>query len=229
MISTNEAIHSARSVHGGRRALVVSGALLLASCLSFSPKDDPTRYFVLSATAERSAGGGVGQVALGIRRVTLPEYLERPELAVRKDEREIEYLRYHTWGEPLDEGIQRVLRDSLMGLLNTRNIRLTDWPREVVDLELSVEMLRFDIGRAGGVTLHALWHLTRSVDRRRVFSDETRVSLASEDVVKNPQPALDAMNSALGTLAQQIAAGIQKATQGASSTAQGSQPQATSP
>lgn len=103
------------------RWLAVAGSVLLlglAGChLLPDPVSDPTRYYLLSGAASSSnATTGVpkGTLHVGVRAVELPLYLRNNRtMVVRSGKNEVHYQDYARWAEPLEQAVQRTVRDRL--------------------------------------------------------------------------------------------------------------------
>lgn len=91
---------------------------LLAGCQVLpEAKVDPTRNFVLSspAAAELVAAKPVGRYQVGIRSIEIAGYLRnRRDIAVRTGANELRFEEYNRWAEPLETGINRVLKERLL-------------------------------------------------------------------------------------------------------------------
>ena len=61
------------------KLLLVSLLLVLANCSPFRAKEDPTRYYVLTAKSQGILSSGP-KLAVGVGPVTIPGYLERDEI-----------------------------------------------------------------------------------------------------------------------------------------------------
>ena len=98
--------------------LALGGAVLLGGCsLIPAPKPDSTRYFVLSgpdAPAVADRGPDVPVVVMAA--IDLPGYLRTTRnLVVRAAGNEVTFVEGVRWGEPLEAGLVRVLRETLVG------------------------------------------------------------------------------------------------------------------
>jgi uncharacterized lipoprotein YmbA len=97
--------------------LAAAGLLLacLAGCSLPLPQaqSDPTRFYVLSTSA---AGGAAAANApsIHLRPVELASYIKSKPMILRRGDNEIEFREYARWGEPLELGIGRVLREELL-------------------------------------------------------------------------------------------------------------------
>ncbi|WP_145928950.1 PqiC family protein [Termitidicoccus mucosus] len=79
-------------------------------------KVDPTRTYILGVPAAPGVTPGPGARAqVNIRALTLAGYLQGVKtMLVRRGENEIVPQVYVRWAEPLDSGVARILRDSLI-------------------------------------------------------------------------------------------------------------------
>ncbi len=137
-------------------------SLVAAGCgFHSSPQ---TLYYVLnssasfssSPSAERNKANG-SRIAVGP--VIIPGYLDHERIFVREDGRtQVRLEDYHHWGEPLDEGISRVLCNVLSSSPKQRNsivfpLRAAMSP----DWRISVDITRFDGAPGETVELDAAW------------------------------------------------------------------------
>ena len=149
--------------------IVVASALCacLSGCL-FKPAAVTTRSFVLTAPETETRAGAGNQVAIGLARVTLPDYLLRESMVVRKNDNEVERLENALWAERLDHSFQRALAANLSSQLGRGRIRVSSWqPREVA-LVVRVNVGRLDLDAKGRGTLTARWQI-ESADSGKVL------------------------------------------------------------
>jgi len=122
---------------------------------------DPTRFYVLSTTA----AGAVPQPnapSVHLREVELTDYLKGRPVIVRRGDNEIEFREFARWGEPLDLGIARVLREELVARGAASGVRTPGSHREhpKYDAVLSVRVLAAEGGPHGAVNFRATWELS---------------------------------------------------------------------
>jgi len=109
-----------------RNALVLLVSLLLTGCL-FRPATVSPRHFVLSPiTTNEPASAPTGHLSVGIAHIKMPPYLLHDSIAYRDGANEIGYLEDATWGERLDQCLQRTLVANLSQLLSSDNITTVD-------------------------------------------------------------------------------------------------------
>jgi uncharacterized lipoprotein YmbA len=92
--------------------------LLLGGCKILpEATSDPTRYYVLSgpASAELLATKPAGTHQIGLRPVELPGYLRNhKDMVVRTSANELRFQEFALWAEPLEAGVNRVLKERLL-------------------------------------------------------------------------------------------------------------------
>jgi uncharacterized protein len=144
------------SVSGLLICLATTGCSLLPEAQS-----DPTRFYVLST----AAAGAVPQAnapAVHLREVELTDYLRARPMIVRRGDNEIEFREFARWGEPLELGIGRVLREELVARGAASAVRAPGVRREHVnyDYTLAVRVLAAEGSANGAVVFRAIWELS---------------------------------------------------------------------
>lgn len=142
---------------------ILSSALcpLFSGCSLPEAQADPTRFFVLSAPAANASGTNASAAAIRIRPVELASYMRSRPLIVRKNENEVEFKEFARWGEPLEQGIARVLREELLArgaasAVQISGVRASNRP---FDYELAVRVLECEGTTTGDVRFRAVWEL----------------------------------------------------------------------
>src|SRR4051794_10789461 len=98
----------------GRCFLIPSFCLLVASCSLPQAQHDPTRFYVLSAMSASPAAPVANAPVVHLRQVELASYLRARPIVIRRSENEVEFREFARWGESLELGIARVLREELL-------------------------------------------------------------------------------------------------------------------
>jgi uncharacterized protein len=152
-------------IRGGRHGVLANFGLLVAGCAFLvagcslpQAQSDPTRFYVLS-TGAAVPPAATETPAIRLRPVELASYLRGRPIVVRKGNNEIQFREYARWGEPLEQGIARVLREELLA----RGANITDRAAER-GYELSLRVLACEGGADGTVLFHAVWQLTGGDD-----------------------------------------------------------------
>ena len=96
-----------------RLALVTLGGLLLGleACTS-----TPSRFYVLSslsASETIAATAATQGPVIGVGPITLPKYLDRPQIVTRAGSNQLALAEFDRWAEPLQDNVARVLAENL--------------------------------------------------------------------------------------------------------------------
>ena len=147
-----------------------------------------------------------------LRDVELASYLRTRPLIVRRGENEIEFRDFALWGEPLDLGIARVLREELLaqgtaGAVVTSTARRT---QENASVELSIRVLACEGVSNGAVAFRAVWELATTEAKPTTMGrgDYRAVDLRWDG--KNEASLAAQLSQAVAGLAGEISAALAK-------------------
>jgi len=145
-------------IHGRRcyfpLPLFALSLLLLTSCV----RSAPVSYYQLSAVAGNPSGAESTPPVLGIGPLTLPSYLDRPQIVTRMSANRLYLADTRRWAEPLADNIIRVLLENLSQRLPGSQLHLYPWRRsQAVDLQLVIDILQFETDGAGIAHLEIQW------------------------------------------------------------------------
>jgi uncharacterized lipoprotein YmbA len=186
----------------------VAGVVLVAAfaaCSILEPRPDPTRFFVLSATATNGAPAASDETQrrprIGLGPVMLPGYLARPELVRRTAANELEPSRFERWGEPLESATLRVLAEDLTGLSHASVARYPWLVSDSADVQVVVDVHRFEPVEGARVELVADLEF-RDFGKNESFArhHEITVPIAKDDGAA----VAAAMSAALLELARRV-------------------------
>ena len=132
----------------------------LSGCLG-SP---PTHLYLVppltSPDPAPPASAGQRDLTLGVGPVTVPPYLDRPQLVTRTSRAKLLLADLDQWAAPLPDTIARVLAENLALLIPTERVVLAPWARTLdPEYQVTVDVLQFDRGPGGEVVLAARWSL----------------------------------------------------------------------
>jgi uncharacterized lipoprotein YmbA len=189
--------------------------LLLAApgCVDIGGETAPSRFYVLSATETRGAPSPDGP-ALLVGPVTLPRYLDRPQIVTRPTPNQLALAEYDRWGGRLDDNLTRVLAQDLSVHMNTSRVAVFPREQRVPDaVQIALDVSRFEqVGAHSTVELDAQWSIYPP-DRRQapvIGLSRVKVEARGGDVVAT----VAAMSEAIDRLAQEIAAAARKLPKG---------------
>ena len=192
--------------------LVVASGFLLSSCsLVPQAQPDPTRFFVLSAMTSASPPVRAGKApVVHLRPVELATYIKAKPIIVRRGEHEIEFREFARWGEPLELGIGRVLREDLVGrgaagAVLAAGVRGTEGDP---DFTLVVRVLACEGGANGAVYFRAVWELATTGSAPKVVA---RGDVQPGDLRwdgKSEAALVAQLSKAVGALTDDVAGGL---------------------
>jgi uncharacterized protein len=192
-----------------RRLTVVSwvtSLLGLGACAS-----TPSHFYLLntlSASETMPATVAAQSPVVGVGPITLPKYLDRPQIVTRVGRHQLAIGEFDRWAEPLQDNISRVLAENLARLVPTDHILLHPWPRSAtVDYQVSMEVLQFDGWLGGESTLLARWSILDGAERE-LFN--RMVHLHAPSGGQGYEAMVVVMNQMIETLSRDIATAIQR-------------------
>jgi uncharacterized lipoprotein YmbA len=195
-------------MHITRLAIVGMALLLFGACINLgASKSTAPRFYLLESTVEprmvTGTQGRLSNLSLCVGPVTLPPYLDRPQLVTRMSGSELRIDEFNQWAEPLNASMLRVIQENLSVLSGARHVHSYPTRRAtVIDYQISLDVLRFDADTQGRVTLKSVWRIVSPDSDQRLKQNHSTIvqpstSTASADVV-------DAMNTALAALSEEM-------------------------
>jgi uncharacterized lipoprotein YmbA len=140
--------------------------------------------------------------------ITLPKYLERPQIVTRAGRNQLTLGEFDRWAEPLQDNVTRVLAENLARLIPTDHLLLQAWPRSsTLDYQVTVEVLQFDGWLGSESTLLARWSILDQAERE-LFN--RMVHLHAPTGGRDYEAMVVAMNQMIETLSRDIATAVQR-------------------
>ena len=196
-------------VLAGVAGLVLGGCSLLPQA-----QTDPTRFFVLSVQSVTPEAAPAGKSpVVHLRPVEVASYIKAKPIIVRRGDNEIEFREFARWGEPLELGIGRVLREDLVargaaGTVLAAGLRATD---SDYDYTLVVRVLACEGGTDGAVHFRAVWELaTTGLAPKLAAPGDLRPAGLRWDGKSGGALAAQ-LSKAVAILAEDVAAGLGRA------------------
>jgi uncharacterized lipoprotein YmbA len=191
---------------------IIAGSALitLAACMPLGTTTT-TRFYLLEATAPNAAPAGAAHpfshLSFGVGPVSIPSYLDRPQIVRRRDAHELKVNEFDQWAEPIGSAITRVMADNLAAATGAAGVYPHPWDRSAaIDMRIPIDIRRFDAAADGRVTLSAVWRIVDGGGRRRLLERETTVTRSPEGT--EIAQLVAAMNAALADLSAAIAAAL---------------------
>ncbi len=181
-------------------ALYICCLVLLAACGTTRP----SHFYLLTSlektdNPEQDSGPGII-----VGPITLPDYLLRPQIALRNEANEIAYEEFHRWAEPLQGNFSRVVAENLSRLLGTSRVSLyPGYKTGSFPYQILIDVIRMDAGSGRQINLVARWSILDRHNDKLLASNKTSVT---EPVDRNGYRAIVSAHSrAVSQLSQDIA------------------------
>lgn len=156
------------------------GCWTLTGCALLQPRGDSTRFYVLTApnvSMDRPGESEFRRWKVGLRPVEVPAYLRSKAMVVRTGHNEIQFADFDRWAEPLEQGISRVMKETLSSVPNVAGVTLNSHGEDTLDYEVTVRILACEGGRAtngpSSIRFAATWEV-RSVGSRSPLTKHGR-------------------------------------------------------
>ena len=203
-------IHDAIRLHRGRttrvqdtaRCCLALALLLLATGCARTPL---ARYYVLDAPASTVVAGERTGPLVGLGPVTLPGYLDRPQIVTRSSDQQLKLLPQDRWAEPFAESFERLLRARLAeSLPNARVVGMPWKASSTPTRRVALQVERVDRGADGNLVLLARWTIADGEQPAATQHVSNIVVPAGTDTAS----LVAAHTAAIGTLAAEMAAAL---------------------
>lgn len=184
------------------------GAVAIGLFLSACSGTQPSRFYTLSdlSTGDTGTNPAQGDLVVGVGPITLPRYLDRPEVVQRTSPNEFQFAEFDRWGEPLGDVFPRTMVDNLSVLLETDRVFALPRRRSTaLDYQVEVQVIRFDADVGGDAVLDARWEV---FDKKGQSLYLGRSTLREPVVDEGVEPVVAAMSQTVASLSREIARAI---------------------
>ncbi|RBL83375.1 hypothetical protein DDE05_31270 [Streptomyces cavourensis] len=164
----------------------------------------PVRHYTLLHPQEAiQTDRAPARFVIDVMPVSLPEYLNQPQLVVRQDDSgALAILDDERWLGPLDEEVRTALSARLVDRLGTQDVAGLSWPGSVPVIRVKLQIRRLDAWPGKRVQLEAGWTLG---DAREPGADKRVCQGRFEEPAAAGYPALvQAQQRVIAALADQI-------------------------
>jgi uncharacterized lipoprotein YmbA len=181
--------------------------LLLVAACSQTP---PTQFYTLSSMQLPASDVGRPNTVVGVGPVTLPEYLDRPQIVTRESGNRVMLADFSVWVEPVNGMFMRVLVENLSLLLATDNVIALPQRRPMrLDYQVEVDVTRFDADLSGRALLDARWRVFGRDGERLIGEGRSTIVVPAAEP-GTYEAIVAALSKALGQMSAAIASAIEK-------------------
>jgi len=182
--------------------------LLLGGCISVPTSPSP-RFYTLQPIKETSGivlagAGSLSNVLVGVGPVTLPEYLNRPQMVTRHSDNTVEFAQFDRWAEFLDRGMARIIAKNFSILLPTANVEIFPWNSVIpVRYQVMIEVIQLDCKLDAEAVLLMQWSILDAQERKTLL---TKRSEYRKPIETHNYPGLvQAISSIMDSVSREIA------------------------
>jgi hypothetical protein len=178
-------------------------AALAAGCLK---RSKVARTYVLDPlpAATAPAPPATPLAVVGVERVDVPDWLDRPQVTGRVASGEVVTDEFSRWGEPLPRGVQRVLAENLVVLMPDRRVVSAPFAPRDQDVDHFVEVTLIEAARQADGSVLLECRFTVLAKDGTVLA-RRRSSYRANPTAPGPAGAVAGLNESLASLSRELA------------------------
>ena len=151
------------------------------------------------------------RLSLGVGPITLPAYLDRPQIVTRASQAKLELSEFEQWAAPLQDDVPRVLSENLAYLIPTNHVTVFPWQRSTpIDYQITVDITHFEGTLGESSALTARWRILDKDGRELLM---TTSSVSEQISGQDYEATVASMSRTLGSLSRAIAAALEDVAQ----------------
>lgn len=189
--------------------LIIFASLIISGCGT----NTPSKFYVLTAAEgdliKNTQNVQEENLSIFIGPLSIPDYLERPQIISFKSSNEIYLDEFNRWAEPLDENIMRILRENISTMIPTNKVYIHSIFRpEETSFKIPILIEDFVMYADSTLIFKAKWGLTKNDEVNFLM---TKKSFYSEKITGiNYDGLAGAMSKMLGKFSNEISEAIKK-------------------
>lgn len=185
-------------------------AVVLAALIAGCSTTKPSRFYTLSAPSELGTGTTTMQTeygAIGLGPVSIPQYLDRPQIVTTEGPNRYEFAEFDRWGGTLKDNLSRTLAEDLTRLIPSARISTPPWRRVIpVDFQIPIDVIQFDGVLGEKVIFIAQWQVlsadggTLLLSKRSSFTEAVSGTSYEDMVAAQSRTVADLAREIAGAL-----------------------------
>jgi len=167
-----------------KQAIVIVGFILvLSGCISISVPNSPNPRFYMLESVNKDQGikkiNLPSSVFISVGPVKIPQDQDRPQIVTIAKDKALNFAQFDRWGEPLDLGVSRLIREDLAVIMPQGKFILYPWNSQLtVKYQITVEIIQLDSELNGDLALVAQWVITDAQSGKPVMVKRSQFSQA---------------------------------------------------
>jgi uncharacterized lipoprotein YmbA len=151
---------------------------ILGGCM-FLPVTDSTRFYIMGVRSEPELDKQNCPISIGLGKISIPYYLDKPQMVMLISNNEINQDEFNRWGEPVDECIVRILCNTINQ--NCSNVKMIIYPFDKyipIDYKIRIkihDLLPNEIKKA--VILSSSWSVTDK-DHNVIIKNDSQIFIS---------------------------------------------------
>lgn len=159
-----------------RFAFLVFALLALGGCA----RSGTVNYYILRSmqgpTGHMKACRPQQRMVVAVGPVSIPAYLDRPQMVTRSSPDTLRFAEFDRWAEPLGKNLARVVADNLSALLGGAHVCVFPWPGSMpVRYQVRVNIVHLEKIPGGKVILDASWDVLTNNGKKLLAVRRSRV------------------------------------------------------
>lgn len=188
--------------------LRIALAILLIQLFGCVGSSQATKFYILNPIANIGPAKHTSTdvPTVGIGPISLPKYLDRPEIVTRLGPNKVKVDEFNLWAGSLKENLQLAITESLSLMAANRAVVPYPWKKSAgVTVQVGINIRRFDIDNSDAI-LTADWTTgnTNRLSKHTKHRSEIKIPVAGIGYAAK----IAALNLALDQFTQEIAASI---------------------
>ncbi len=143
-----------------------------------------TKFYILSPIEYQDAKAhsvkfeSNSKIAIGVGPITLPNYLDRPQIITGVSQSQLSLADFHHWAEPLQHNMGRVLSENLSGLIPTNRIAVYPWRHFRADYQIEIDVVRMYSDAYGKISLIATWRIIKNDNGKLISLNKSNLNVS---------------------------------------------------
>jgi len=176
-------------------------------CASSKPANFYVLHSIQTAPPEVQTLSSEPEIAIGVGPVRIPEYLDRPQMAVRATSSGLQFAEFDKWAESLEKNMTRVLADNISMLVPSEHVCIYPWQKcMMVRYQVTVDIVHFEKMPNGKILLDARWNILGDDGEKLLVMRRTKLTLPIES--ESYEAIAVAQSRAVEGLSREIALAI---------------------